>query len=59
MFKIKNITNWKRHKEYVLIEKINEKLELLTKYILEKENENINLLATLDEIRGLLVDLYK
>lgn len=59
MFKIKNITNWKKNKVYVLIEKINDKMEKLTRYILEKENENINLLATLDEIRGLLVDLYK
>lgn len=59
MFKIKNIQDWIKNKEYVIIEKINEKLEDLTHLILEKENENINLLSTLDEIRGLLVDLYK
>lgn len=59
MFKIRNITNWIKNKEYVLIEKINEKLAALTHFVLEKQNENINLLSTLDEIRGLLVDLYK
>ena len=51
--------SWVKQKVFIIVEKINKKLELLTKFILEKENENINLLATLDEIRGLLIDLYK
>lgn len=50
---------WLKQKVYVIIEKINHKLEKLTNYILEKESEHIDLLATLDEIRGLLIDLYK
>jgi len=41
------------------VEKINKKLEELTSFVLGKEKKNIDLLATLDEIRGLLVDLYK
>lgn len=59
MFKVSNITSWRRHKEYTIIEKINDRLEKLTRFVLEKEDQNINLLSTLDEIRGLLVDLYK
>ncbi len=62
MFKIKEKTgprSWVKQKVLITVEKINKKLEQLTKFILEKENENINLLATLDEIRGLLIDLYK
>lgn len=50
---------WLKQKVYVIIEKINHKLEKLTNYILKKESEHIDLLATLDEIRGLLIDLYK
>ncbi len=51
--------SWVKQKVYITVEKINEKLEQLTSHVLNKEKENINLLATLDEIRGLLVDLYK
>lgn len=62
MFKVKEKyghRSWVKQKVFIVVEKINKKLENLTKFILEKENENINLLSTLDEIRGLLVDLYK
>ncbi|MBN1897897.1 MAG: YaaR family protein [Spirochaetes bacterium] len=50
---------WLKQKVYIVIEKINDRLEKLTNYILKKEAEHIDLLATLDEIRGLLVDMYK
>ena len=62
MFKVKEKMghrSWVKQKVHITVEKINKKLEKLTDFILEKENKNINLLATLDEIRGLLVDLYK
>ncbi|MBU1075715.1 MAG: YaaR family protein [Spirochaetes bacterium] len=62
MFKVKEKyghRSWVKQKVFIIVEKINERLERLTNFILEKENQNINLLATLDEIRGLLVDLYK
>lgn len=49
---------WLKQKVFTIIEKIDKKLEELTNYILEKEKEHINLMATLDEIRGLLIDLY-
>jgi|YNPMSStandDraft_1061717.scaffolds.fasta_scaffold06010_2 uncharacterized protein YaaR (DUF327 family) len=48
-----------KQKVYIIVEKINSKLEELTKYVLNKESSNLDLLATMDEIRGLLVDLYK
>jgi len=51
--------SWVKQKIYITIEKIDTKLEQLTQFVLDKENFNINLLATLDEIRGLLIDLYK
>ena len=37
---------------------VNEKLDMLTKKVLEKEKENIDLLNDIDDIRGLLVDMY-
>lgn len=61
MFKIKEKMghrSWVKQKVYITVDKINKKLEQLTNFILKKEKENIDLLATLDEIRGLLVDLY-
>jgi len=48
-----------RHKIYVLIKKTNLKLIELTEAILDKEQPNINLVSKLDEIRGLLIDLYR
>jgi len=49
---------WKQ-KIYTISHIIDEKLEALTKLVVSQQTGNINLLATLDEIRGLLIDLYK
>ena len=49
---------WKQ-KIYTLSRIIDEKLEALTKLVVSQQSGNIDLLATLDEIRGLLIDLYK
>jgi uncharacterized protein YaaR (DUF327 family) len=44
-------------KLYKQIEIIDQKLSDLTLCIIQKETKNINLMARLDEIRGLLIDL--
>ncbi len=49
----------KQKQIFIIVETINKKLEKLTNFVIDKEKENINLLSTLDEIRGLLLDLYK
>jgi uncharacterized protein YaaR (DUF327 family) len=62
MFKVKEKTgprSWVKQKVYITVDKINKKLEELTDFVLDKEKDNINLMATLDEIRGMMVDLYK
>jgi len=45
-------------KVYSLLKKADQKLEELTKDFMDQESEQIDLLAKLGEIRGLLVDLY-
>jgi len=48
-----------RQKIYTVTKLIDKKLDALTKLVLTQQAQNITLLATLDEIRGLLIDLYK
>ena len=48
----------KRKKVYVIVERVNEELELLTKKILSANSDAIEILSALDKIRGMLVDMY-
>ncbi len=47
-----------RSKIFAMIKTVNEKLDSLTKKILSEEKDNISLLDEVDDIRGLLVDMY-
>ena len=47
-----------RHKVYAVITNINAELDLLTQDVMCGEKENISLLQRLDDIRGLLLDLF-
>lgn len=47
-----------RAKTFALIDKINAKLEELMNELLNKEADHIRLLRSIDDIRGLLVDLF-
>jgi uncharacterized protein YaaR (DUF327 family) len=54
-------THWDRsgnRKVFVTVKKLNESLEALADEVLNKEKNQIDLVAKLDEIRGLLIDLY-
>lgn len=54
-------THWDRsgnRKVFTTVKKINESLEAMADEILHKEKGQIDLVAKLDEIRGLLLDLY-
>lgn len=60
MFAVEHHTGGKwKQKIYTVSKVIDEKLEALTKLVVSQQTNNIDLLATLDEIRGLLIDLYK
>lgn len=47
-----------KHKLFVLVKKVDEKLEELSFELLQEQRDNLELLNRLDEIRGLLVDMY-
>jgi uncharacterized protein YaaR (DUF327 family) len=54
-------SHWDRsgnRKIMVTVKRINQSLEELTDALLSKEKKQIDLVARLDEIRGLLIDLY-
>lgn len=44
---------------FITVDTIDEKLDELTKSFLGEEMENINVAATIDEIQGLIVDIYR
>ncbi|MCX7708859.1 MAG: YaaR family protein [Clostridia bacterium] len=46
-----------RHKVYAVVKKVNEELENLTKEVLSAEKNNIKILNSLEDIRGLILDL--
>ncbi len=47
-----------RHKVFAIIRKVNKHLDELAAEILQKEADSITLLGLVDDIRGLLVDLF-
>jgi uncharacterized protein YaaR (DUF327 family) len=47
-----------RRKVYAIIKNINTDLDLLTQDVMTGEKENISLLQRLDDIRGLILDLF-
>jgi hypothetical protein len=47
-----------RNKTHFVIRSVNEKLEELTREILSDQQDNIRILQMVDDIRGLLVDLF-
>lgn len=60
-FNLKEERGWSRQgkpKLYQSIQLINTELEKLTRLTLDKEKDSLKVLAQLDKIRGLLVDLY-
>lgn len=47
-----------RHRVYAIIKKINEELIELTNEVLKSQQDNISILKKLDDIRGLILDLF-
>ena len=48
----------KRKKVYMLVELVDAELEKLTKQVIDKQSPGLDLLATLEKIKGILVDMY-
>ncbi len=61
MYRLNEQSGWDRkgrYKTLTIVETINKELENLTGMILAEQKDRILILAKLDEIRGLLIDLY-
>ncbi|MGV3024135.1 YaaR family protein [Clostridium thermobutyricum] len=54
----KDISFWQTQ-YFITVETIDNKLEELTNNLLGNEMENINIASTIDEIQGLVVDIYR
>lgn len=54
----KDISFWQTQ-YFVTVETIDEKLEELTQSLLNGEATNLNMAASIDDIQGLIVDIYK
>jgi uncharacterized protein YaaR (DUF327 family) len=46
-----------RHRVYATVKKINAELDKLTEEVLKEESDNIKVLGSLEDIRGLILDL--
>lgn len=60
-YKLNEQTRWDRsgnRKSFITVKKINNSLEELIEAVINQEKKQIDLIAKLDEIRGLLLDLY-
>ncbi|NLW59452.1 MAG: YaaR family protein [Firmicutes bacterium] len=60
-YEMKEESRWDRRgnrRVFCVVQKINQTLEELTTEVLTKNADTIALLAKIDEIRGLLIDLY-
>lgn len=60
-YELNEETHWDRRgnrKSYITVRNINKALEELTEEVMQREKKQIDLVAKLDEIRGMLLDLY-
>ncbi|MDT3700721.1 MAG: YaaR family protein [Thermincola sp.] len=61
MYHLKEQPGWDRkgrYKIYTVIESVNKELEKLTAMLLSEQQDKISILAKVDDIRGLLVDIF-
>jgi hypothetical protein len=54
----KDISFWQTQ-YFITVDTIDGKLEELTKSLLSEEKDNINIASTIDEIQGMIVDIYR
>jgi uncharacterized protein YaaR (DUF327 family) len=54
----KDISFWQTQ-YFITVDTVDIKLEELTKSLLSDEKDNINIASTIDEIQGMIVDIYR
>jgi uncharacterized protein YaaR (DUF327 family) len=47
-----------RHRVYAMIKKVNKDLDLIAEEVLKEQSDNLKVLDLVDDIRGLLVDIF-
>lgn len=59
MYSVKKDISFWQTQYFITVETIDAKLEELTKMLMDEQKQNINVASTIDDISGLLVDIYK
>lgn len=59
MYSVKKDISFWQTQYFVTVETIDNKLEELTQMLLSEEKESLNIASTIDEISGLIVDIYR
>ena len=59
MYEIKKDISFWQTQYFITVETVDMKLEELTQMLLNQEKENLDVASTIDEISGLIVDIYK
>ncbi|WP_411680352.1 YaaR family protein [Clostridium thailandense] len=59
MYKVKKDISFWQTQYFITVDTIDQKLEELTQMLLSDQKENLGVAATIDDISGLLVDIYK
>ncbi|MCI1945059.1 YaaR family protein [Clostridium luticellarii] len=59
MYNVKKDISFWQTQYFITVDTIDKKLEDLTEMLMKDQKENLNVAATIDDISGLLVDIYK
>ncbi|GAA0124641.1 MULTISPECIES: YaaR family protein [Clostridium] len=59
MYSVKKDTSFWQTQYFITVDIIDKKLEELTQDLLNEQKENLDVASTVDEITGLIVDIYK
>lgn len=59
MYSVKKDTSFWQTQYFMTVETIDKKLEELTQELLSEQKENLDVASSVDEITGLIVDIYK
>ncbi|MEW9097002.1 MAG: YaaR family protein [Clostridiaceae bacterium] len=59
MYNVKKDISFWQTQYFITVETIDEKLKELTEMLLSEQKENLDVASSIDEISGLLVDIYK
>jgi uncharacterized protein len=59
MYEVKKDISFWQTQYFITVDTVDAKLEELTKMLLNQEKDNLGIANTIDEIAGLIVDIYK